>query len=118
MIEGVLERVDGARLNGHPTLRLANNAHFSFEGVEGETLLTGLDMAGIAASGGSACSAGSSDPSHVLLAMGLSEELARGGLRFSMGKANTEGEVDYVIDTLCRLTERLRALPSMNGNQR
>ena len=113
LIQGVLGRVDGARLNGHPTSRLANNASFSFEGVEGETLVTGLDMAGIAASSGSACSAGSSEPSHVLLAMGLPDGLVRSGLRLSLGRENTEEEVDYVIDTLCRLMERLRALPSL-----
>ena len=113
LIEGVLGRVDGARLNGHPMLRLANNANFSFEGIEGETLVTGLDMAGIAASSGSACSAGSSEPSHVLLAMGLPDGLVRSGLRLSLGRENTEEEVDYVIDTLCRLMERLRVLPSL-----
>jgi cysteine desulfurase len=117
LITGVLEKVEGARLNGHPTLRLGNNAHFAFQGVEGETLLTGLDMAGIAASAGSACSAGSTEVSHVLLAMGLSEGLARGGIRFSLGSENTEEEVDRVIDTLCQLTGRLRVLSSMDDSR-
>ncbi len=109
----VLERVPGSRLNGHPTQRLPNNANFSFPGVEGEPILLGLDMAGIAASSGSACSSGSLEPSHVLLALGQSAEVARGSLRLTLGKDNTEEQVEYLIGVLVDLVERLRQLPSL-----
>ena len=109
----VLERVPGSRLNGHPTQRLPNNANFSFPGVEGEPILLGLDMAGIAASSGSACSSGSLEPSHVLLALGQSAEVARGSLRLTLGRDNTEEQVDYLINVLVDLVERLRRLPSL-----
>ena len=113
IVAEVLERVPGSRLNGHPTRRLPNNANFSFPGVEGEPILLGLDMAGIAASSGSACSSGSLEPSHVLLALGQSAEVARGSLRLTLGKDNTEEQVDYLIDVLVGLVERLRELPSL-----
>ncbi|MGH9175606.1 MAG: cysteine desulfurase family protein, partial [Vicinamibacterales bacterium] len=89
LTEGILERVPDARLNGHPTERLPNNVNISFIGVEGETLLLSLDMLGIAASSGSACSTGSTEPSHVLTALGLGPEIARGSLRLTVGKDNT-----------------------------
>ncbi len=113
IVEQVLERVPGSRLNGHPTQRLPNNANFAFSGVEGEPILLGLDMAGIAASSGSACSSGSLEPSHVLLALGQSAEVARGSLRITLGKDNTPEEVDYLLDVLVDLVERLRQLPSL-----
>ena len=113
IVEQVLERVPGSRLNGHPTRRLPNNANFSFSGIEGEPILLGLDMAGIAASSGSACSSGSLEPSHVLLALGQSAEVARGSLRLTLGKDNTEEQVDYLLDVLVDLVERLRQLPSL-----
>ena len=113
IVAEVLERVPGSRLNGHPTRRLPNNANFSFPGVEGEPILLGLDMAGIAASSGSACSSGSLEPSHVLLALGQSAEVARGSLRLTLGKDNTEEQVDYFIDVLVGLVKRLRELPSL-----
>ena len=113
IVEQVLERVPGSRLNGHPTQRLPNNANFAFSGVEGEPILLGLDMAGIAASSGSACSSGSLEPSHVLLALGQSAEVARGSLRLTLGKDNTPEEVDYLLDVLVDLVERLRQLPSL-----
>ncbi len=113
IIEQVLARVPGSRLNGHSTQRLPNNANFSFPGVEGEPILLGLDMAGIAASSGSACSSGSLEPSHVLLALGQSAEVARGSLRLTLGRDNTEGQVDYLIEVLVDLVERLRLLPSL-----
>ena len=115
IVSEVLERVPGSRLNGHPTQRLPNNANFSFPGVEGEPILLGLDMAGIAASSGSACSSGSLEPSHVLLALGQSAEVARGSLRLTLGKDNTEEQVDYLIDVLVGLVERLRELPSLTA---
>jgi cysteine desulfurase len=113
IIEQVLARVPGSRLNGHSTQRLPNNANFSFPGVEGEPILLGLDMAGIAASSGSACSSGSLEPSHVLLALGQSAEVARGSLRLTLGRDNTEEQVDYLIEVLVDLVERLRRLPSL-----
>ncbi len=113
IIEAVLERIPGTRLNGHPTQRLPNNANFSFTGVEGEPILLGLDMAGIAASSGSACSSGSLEPSHVLLALGQSAETARGSLRLTLGRDNTEEEVEYLLGVLVDLVQRLRQLPSL-----
>ena len=115
IIAGVEERVDGAHLNGHPTKRLANNAHLSFESVEGEPVLLGLDFAGICASSGSACSSVSLEPSHVLIATGLSPELARGSLRVTVGADNTEDEIDYFLSVLSGLVDRLRAMPSLSA---
>ncbi|MER3397556.1 MAG: cysteine desulfurase NifS [Chloroflexota bacterium] len=109
LIEGVLAGVPGSRLNGHPTERLANNAHFSFEGVDSEALLAGLDLAGICASSGSACTTGSAEPSHVLVAMGLGPTWTRGTLRLTLGPANSDADVDYVLQVLPDLVGRLRA---------
>ena len=113
IIESVLEQITGSRLNGHATQRLPNNANFSSTGVEGEPILLGLDMAGIAASSGSACSSGSLEPSHVLLALGQSAEIARGSLRLTLGRDNTEEEVEYLLEVLVDLVQRLRQLPSL-----
>ena len=113
IVERVLADVPGTRLNGHPVHRLPGNANFSFDGIEGEPVLLGLDMAGIAASSGSACSSGSLEPSHVLLALGQSAETARGSLRITLGKENTEEEVEYLLEVLTELVERLRQLPSL-----
>jgi cysteine desulfurase len=110
LIEGVLERVPDARLNGHPTVRLPNNVNLSFDGVEGETLLLNLDMLGIAASSGSACSTGSTEPSHVLTALGLGPEIARGSLRLTLGKDTTETEIGRAIDAVVETVERVRQL--------
>ena len=113
IIQYILENIPGTRLNGHSDQRLPNNINFSFEGVEGEPILLGLDMAGIAASSGSACSSGSLEPSHVLLALGQSAELARGSLRITLGKENTQEEVEYLIATLVDLVGQLRQLPTL-----
>jgi cysteine desulfurase len=113
IIRFVLDSVSRSRLNGHPTERLPNNINFSFAGVEGEPILLGLDMAGIATSSGSACSSGSLEPSHVLLALGQSAELARGSLRITLGKGNTEEEIDYLLKTLVDLVSQLRQLPTL-----
>jgi cysteine desulfurase len=94
-------------------MRLPNNVNFSFEQVEGEPVLLGLDMAGIAASSGSACSSGSLEPSHVLLALGQSADLARGSLRLTLGRDNTREEVDYLFSALVDLVGRLREMPSL-----
>jgi len=113
IIDHITNNIEGSRLNGHPTERLPNNVNFSFQGVEGEPILLGLDMAGIAASSGSACSSGSLEPSHVLLALGQSAELARGSLRLTLGKDNTGDEIDYLLQKLTALLEQLRQLPSL-----
>ena len=115
VIHGIHERMGGVRLNGHPTQRLPNNVNVSFENVEGEPILLGLDFAGICASSGSACSAASLEPSHVLTAIGLSADLAQGSLRITVGKDNTDEEVDYLLETLTDLVSRLRAMPSLSG---
>lgn len=117
-IARVLEQVPGAILNGHPTRRLPNNAHFCFPGVEGEPILLGLDMEGIYASSGSACSTGSLEPSHVLTAMGLPPDIARSSVRFTMGRGTTEEEIERVLQVLPDLVQRLRSLPSMAPTKR
>ena len=114
IIERVLAEIPGTQLNGHPTERLPNNVNFSFEGVEGEPILLGLDLSGIAASSGSACSSGSLEPSHVLLALGQTAELARGSLRITLGKENTEEEVYYLLKVLSDLVYQLRQLPTLS----
>ena len=113
IISDVLATIPSASLNGHPTERLPNNINFSFEGVEGESILLGLDMAGVAASSGSACSSGSLEPSHVLLALGQTAEQARSSLRITLGKENTDEEVDYLLGVLQDLVARLRQLPTL-----
>lgn len=109
LIEGVLQ-IPQSRLTGHPTERLPNNASFCFEGVEGESILLGLDMLGIAASSGSACTSGSVEPSHVLVAMGLPLAWARGSLRLTLGKENTEQDVETVLSALPTIITKLRSL--------
>ena len=108
LIDRVQAEVPDVKLNGHRTLRLPANADFSFRYIEGESVLFSLDLAGIAVSSGSACSSGSLEPSHVLLAMGLPEELAHGSIRFTLGKHNTEEEVDYTVESLKAIVARLR----------
>ena len=115
IVAGVRERIEGAHLNGHPTTRLANNVNISFESSEAEPILLGLDFAGICASSGSACSSASLEPSHVLTAIGLSPELARGSLRVTVGTDNTPDHVQYMLTTLVGLLERLRAMPSLSS---
>ena len=110
LINGVLKNVPGTRLNGHPTRRLANNANFAFEYVEGESILLNLDFAGIAASSGSACTSASLEPSHVLLAMGIEPQIAHGSVRMTLGIENTEADIDYVLQVLPPIVERLRAM--------
>ena len=109
-ISRVLHEIPYVKLNGHPQNRLPANANFSFRYIEGESLLFSLDLAGIAVSSGSACSSGSLEPSHVLLAMGLPEGLAHGSIRFSFGKDNTPAQVDYAVDRLKEIVVKLRAL--------
>ncbi|MBE5759036.1 MAG: cysteine desulfurase NifS [Clostridiales bacterium] len=108
LINRILAEVPYARLNGHRENRLPNNANFCFRFIEGESLLMWLDMAGICGSSGSACTSGSLDPSHVLLAIGLEHEIAHGSLRLTLSDANTKEEIDYVIDSVKEIVEKLR----------
>ena len=116
LIKGIMDKIENVRLNGHPTNRLPGNANFCFEFIEGESMLLRLDMEGVAASSGSACTSGSLKASHVLLAIGLPPEIAHGSLRLTIGKDNTEEEIDYVIDILPGIIEKLRALSPFKGN--
>jgi cysteine desulfurase len=115
LIEGVLDRIPGAELTGHRTKRLPHHASFLFEGVEGESLLLQLDMDGIAASSGSACTSGSLEPSHVILALGYPRERALGSLRLSVGKGNTDADIDLVLDRLPVMVARLRAMAPISA---
>ncbi len=110
LVQGVMENIPYTRLNGHPEKRLANNASFCFEYIEGESLLLNLDLKGVAGSSGSACTSGSLDPSHVLLAIGLPHEIAHGSLRLSLGEINTEADVDYVLQILPEIVDKLRQM--------
>ena len=110
LIDRVLKEIPYARLNGHRSQRLPNNANFSFQFIEGESLLIMLDMEGICGSSGSACTSGSLDPSHVLLAIGLPHEIAHGSLRLTLNEEITKEELDYVVDTLKRIVEKLRGM--------
>ncbi|MCI8429797.1 MAG: cysteine desulfurase NifS [Lachnospiraceae bacterium] len=108
LIDRVLREVPYTRLNGHRTNRLPNNANFSFQFIEGESLLIMLDMDGICGSSGSACTSGSLDPSHVLLAIGLPHEIAHGSLRLTLSEETTKEELDYVVDSIKKIVEKLR----------
>jgi len=110
LIKRILEKISGTYLNGHPTKRLPNNVNISFEFVEGEAVCLNLDLAGICAATGSACSSESMEASHVLLAMGLKPELARSSLRFSLGRWSTEADVNYVLEKLPIIVSRLRSI--------
>ncbi len=113
LIQGILDAIPYARLNGHPLQRLPGNVNVSIQYIEGEALLLRLDLAGIAASSGSACTSGSLDPSHVLLAIGLPHEVAHGSLRLSLTDSNTEEEVDEALRVLPKIVETLRAMSPM-----
>ncbi|MBQ7138575.1 MAG: aminotransferase class V-fold PLP-dependent enzyme, partial [Clostridia bacterium] len=110
LISGLMTRVPGAKLNGHPTERLPNNVNISFERVEGEALLLRLDLVGVAGSSGSACTSGAIDPSHVLLALGLTPAQANGALRLTLSTDTTEAEIDAVLDILPPIVEDLRRM--------
>ena len=110
LIAGVLERIPDSQLSGHPTQRLANNASFLFKYVEGESILLNLDLLGVAASSGSACTSGSLEPSHVLTAMGFSHEVAHGSLRLSLGKENSDQDIDHVLEILPGIVAKLRKM--------
>ena len=110
LIAGIAQRIPEVKLNGHPTMRLPNNVNYSIKYIEGESILLMLDMNGIAASSGSACTSGSLDPSHVLLALGLSHEVTHGSVRLTLSDETTEEDIDYVLDVLPKVAERLRAM--------
>ncbi len=118
LIRNILERIDHSRLNGHPVNRLPNNVNVSIDFVEGESMILNLDLEGICASTGSACSSSSLEPSHVLLAMGLSHEQAHGSLRFTLGKWNTEEEINRVLEVLPKIVAKLRAMSPLLKGQR
>jgi len=108
--EGLLERIPGIKINGSLSRRVCNNLNLSIPGIEGEALLLNLDLKGIASSSGAACTAGSTEPSHVLLALGLTPREAEGSIRLSLGRWTTDEEIDYVLDVLPEIVARLRAI--------
>ena len=110
LIDSVMREVPYTRVNGHRTNRLPNNANFSFQFIEGESLLIMLDMDGICGSSGSACTSGSLDPSHVLLAIGLPHEIAHGSLRLTLSEETTREELDYVVESMKKIVEKLRSM--------
>jgi len=117
LIKGVLDKIDYSFLNGHPTERLPSNANLRFSYIEGESLILGLDMYGVQVSSGSACTSKTLEPSHVLLAIGLAHEEAHGSLVFTMGKQNSEEDVDYVLEVLPDVVKRLRALSPLTPKE-
>lgn len=119
LIKAIFERIKHVQLNGHPTKRLPNNVNISIEFVEGESMLLNLDMEGVAASTGSACSSSSMEASHVLLALGLSHELAHGSLRFTLGRYTKEEDIDYVLEVLPNVVKKLRSMsPLYRGKEK
>jgi cysteine desulfurase len=110
---GIAEHIPDIRINGHPSDHLPGTLNVSFEGAEGEAILLYMDMAGIQVSTGSACASGSLEPSHVLLATGIGAELAHGSIRFSLGRENSEADVDYVIEKMPGIIERIRKMSTL-----
>lgn len=119
LINSIKANIDNVLLNGHPTKRLPNNVNFSYEYIEGESILLWLDMNGISASSGSACTSGSLDPSHVLLATGLDHGTAHGSIRFTIGDDTTEEDIDYVVEHMKEIVQKLRNMsPLYNVNNK
>lgn len=116
LIRGIFEKIPNSRLNGHPSKRLPNNVSMCLVGAEGEAILLSLDMEGISASSGSACTSGTLNPSHVLLAMGIPAEIAHSSLRLTLGKETTKEDIDYVLDILPPTIERLRAMSPLDAS--
>ncbi|NYB75949.1 cysteine desulfurase NifS [Sedimentibacter hydroxybenzoicus DSM 7310] len=116
-IEGIKNNIPDVILNGHPTMRLPNNVNFSYKYVEGESILLLLDMDGISASSGSACTSGSLDPSHVLLATGLDHGTAHGSIRFTIGEETTEEDISFVVQTMKGIVERLRMMSPIKNDE-
>lgn len=117
LIKGLMDKIEKSYLNGHPFIRLPNNVNISLEYIEGESMLLHLDMLGIAASTGSACTSSSLEPSHVLLAIGLPHELAHGSLRFTLGRWTKKSDIDYVIEVLPGIIDRLRKMSPLYENK-
>jgi cysteine desulfurase len=117
LIKGLGKKIDHIHLNGHPTRRLPNNVNVSVDFVEGESMILNLDLEGICASTGSACSSASLEPSHVLMALGLPAEQAHGSLRFSLGRENTEADVERVLEVLPKIIVKLRAMSPLLKTQ-
>jgi cysteine desulfurase len=115
--DGLLAKIPNIKINGHPTDVLPNTLNVSFPGAEGEAILLTLDLLGIEVSTGSACASGSLDPSHVLLALGATPELAHGSIRFSLGWDVTEEEIQYIIDTVPPQIARLRAMSTVSSEK-
>ena len=116
LVTGIMERIEGVHFMGHPTQRLPNNANFCIEGIEAETLLLKLDMRGIGASSGAACASGSTEPSHVLRALGVPRDLAEGSLRLTLGIGNTAEDIDYTLEVLQSCVGELRTTePAMQA---
>jgi cysteine desulfurase len=101
------------KLNGHPTQRLSNNVNFSFEGIEGESILTLLDMDGICVSTGSACNSGSLEHSYVLTAMGVPDEMINGSVRFTLGRSTTKEDLEYTVEKLAEVVKKLRKISAL-----
>jgi len=118
LIDGLMQRIDDIKLNGHRERRLPGNVNVSIKYVEGESMLLNLDLHGIAASSGSACTSGSLEPSHVLLAMGVPHEIAHGSLRMTLGRGNTEEDVEYVLETLPGIVRKLREMSPLYGGRK
>ncbi|MEM2111733.1 MAG: aminotransferase class V-fold PLP-dependent enzyme, partial [Candidatus Bathyarchaeia archaeon] len=116
-IKETLESIPASFLNGHPTMRLPNNVNIRFSYIEGESLILSLDMEGVYCSTASACTSKTLEPSHVLLATGLKHEEAHGALLFTLGKHNTEEDIDYVLDILPRIVKRLRAMSPLTPKE-
>ena len=116
-IKGIKNNIPDVILNGHPTMRLPNNVNFSYKYVEGESILLLLDMEGIAASSGSACTSGSLDPSHVLLATGLDHGTAHGSIRFTISEETTEEDIDFVVQTMKGIIEKLRKMSPIKNDE-
>jgi len=117
LVEGIKNNIPDVVLNGHPTRRLPNNVNFSFKYVEGESILLLLDMEGISASSGSACTSGSLDPSHVLLATGLDHGTAHGSIRFTLSEEITEEDIDYTVETMKNIIAKLRAMSPIKNDE-
>jgi len=113
LIKGIMDKIPDVLLNGHPDQRLPKNVDITVRGIEGESMLLNLDLEGIAVSTGSACSSGTTEPSHVLMAIGLSHELAHGSLRFTLGRLTTEHDIDFVLDVFPKIVKKLRAMSPM-----
>ena len=118
LISGILKSIPKTRLNGHPTERLPNNVNISIMDIEGEAMILYLDARGVYASTGSACTSASLDPSHVILALGMPYEVAHGSVRFTLGRSTTSADIDYVLNVLPPLVEKLRSMSPVNVDEK